>query len=76
VAAGETHRTAIQYAVVLSYPPLLEYLKYMVDKKLLEYIPQEKAYSVTLKGRRFLEIYQQLKSILESNDPRFNSLTA
>lgn len=74
IASGKSHRSMIHYAVMISYPQIVIYLQYLVEKGLLNYNPRLRVYEITPKGLGFLKAYRELKSFLESNNKGMASI--
>jgi predicted transcriptional regulator len=62
-------RTGIMYNSFLSYPQLLNYLEHLMDKELLTYDQSQKVYKITIKGSKFLEIYNKMSELLKITEP-------
>jgi predicted transcriptional regulator len=60
IAQGGAIKTRIMYRAFLSFPQLKEYLELLTDQGLLEHVKEEKVYSTTEKGRRFLKMYKEI----------------
>jgi predicted transcriptional regulator len=65
-------KTHIMYRANLSYPQLNEYLSFLLEVKLLTHTMQDnrKIYSVTPKGKRFLQNYVKIKDLLKTDEER------
>ena len=58
-------KTQIMYQARMSFKQLENYLKFLLRTSLIEkYDGEREAYRTTLKGRRFLVSYRQLKRVL------------
>jgi predicted transcriptional regulator len=71
IAQGGSLKTRIMYSAFLSFPQLKEYLELLTDQGLLEHVKEEKIYSTTEKGRRFLKMYGEVDKLV----PKANMLT-
>jgi predicted transcriptional regulator len=58
----------IMHRVYLSYPQLKEYLSLLLENALIEYKQAERIYTTTPRGKRFLEIYQELNEVVVMTD--------
>jgi predicted transcriptional regulator len=59
---SQRHQTSIGYAANLTHPQTVKYLKRLVDERLLVLIDSKpfQYYEITDKGRRCLQIYNEL----------------
>jgi predicted transcriptional regulator len=57
-------RTKIMYKTYLPYKQLKEYLLLLLENSLLEYQQGEQTYRTTEKGRRLLDIYNQINELV------------
>ena len=64
-------KSRIMYIAFLSFLQLKEYLEMLMDAGLLDYAKDERIYSTTESGRRFLKMYREVDSMI----PRDNMLT-
>ena len=71
IAQGGAIKTRIMYRAFLSFPQLKEYLELLTDQGLLEHVKEEKVYSTTEKGKRFLKMYAEVDKMV----PKENMLT-
>ncbi len=74
VAVEGALKTQVMYRANLSFAQLNEYLKLMVDLKLLEQVrnSDKNIYKTTTKGMKYLQSYREIKDLLKkerSNDP-------
>jgi predicted transcriptional regulator len=59
------NKTKIMYSVFLSFPQLKEYLAFLLENQLLEGVTENKnLYRTTEKGKRFLNNYREMNSML------------
>ena len=65
--AGAT-KTKIMYNAFLSYPQLKEYLALLAEKDLLRFDKDSRTFKTTEKGHRFLTVYNQIHSMMKSNN--------
>ena len=69
-------KTQVMYKANLSFAQLNEYLRFLLDLKLLELTGsnQRNVYKTTSKGVRYLESYKKIRELLkkeeENNNPR------
>jgi len=66
---GEVRKTYLMYNCNLSFRQLKKYLGYLLDKGLLHSVADDKnselsLFKITKKGRKFLEAYKGLKSLM------------
>jgi predicted transcriptional regulator len=55
--------TIIMYKAYLGYVQLKAFLSSMLEKDLIEYNKQDRFYTITEKGMRFLQVYNQLNQL-------------
>ncbi len=71
VALDGALKTQVMYRANLSFAQLNEYLKVMIDLKLMEVVKnsQRTVYKTTQKGMRYLQSYREIRDLLkkESN---------
>ena len=56
--------TAIQFKAYISYSILKEYLVFLLENDLLEYIEGERAFKTAPKGMQFLRTYNQMGELM------------
>jgi predicted transcriptional regulator len=56
-------KTRIMFIAYLSYEQLNEYMNELLDKELLTYDFHTRTYNITSKGRKFLELYEELEKL-------------
>jgi predicted transcriptional regulator len=56
-------KTRIMFIAYLSYEQLNEYMNELLDKELLTYDLHTRTYNITSKGRKFLELYEELEKL-------------
>ena len=61
---GRTTKTKIMYKAFLSYAQLKEYLDVLTANGLLEYQQSEGTYRTTAKGKKFLELYNDMGRLI------------
>jgi predicted transcriptional regulator len=61
--AGAT-RTRIMYKAYLSYSQLKEYLSLLQDRQLLKYEEGSQIYTITEKGLRFMNAYDDIRELV------------
>jgi predicted transcriptional regulator len=69
-AIVNTHRptqTMIMYKAYLTHVQLKEFLASLTEKGLIEYNKLERIYTITEKGMRFLEVYNQFNQLQTNN---------
>jgi predicted transcriptional regulator len=59
-----TTKTRIMYKAFLSYTQLKEYLDILTANGLLEYQKSEGTYRTTAKGKKFLELYNDMGRLI------------
>jgi predicted transcriptional regulator len=57
-------RTRIMYEAFLSFSQLKEYLSFLIEKGLLEHLPEQRIYKITEKGTHFLYLHNQMSEAL------------
>jgi predicted transcriptional regulator len=57
-ASEPTKKTTIMYRSSLTLPQLREYLPFLVEKGLLEFIRETKSYKTTSKGLHTIELFE------------------
>ena len=65
-AAEGTTKTRIMYKAFLSYSQLQEYLSVLEENGLLAHDKGEQLYKTTEKGKRFLDITNSLRGMMET----------
>jgi predicted transcriptional regulator len=65
-AADGTTKTRIMYKAFLSYSQLQEYLAVLEENELLAHDKGEQLYKTTEKGKRFLDISNSLRGMMEA----------
>lgn len=65
-AAEGTTKTRIMYKAFLSYSQLQEYLAVLEENELLAHDKGEQLYKTTEKGKRFLDISNSLRGMMET----------
>jgi predicted transcriptional regulator len=60
-------RTRIMYKAYLSYSQLKEYLSLLQDKQLLKYEEGSQIYTITEKGLRFMNAYDDIRELVSGN---------
>lgn len=78
-ALEPSKKTTIMYRCLLTLPQLREYLPFLVEGGLLEFIREDKLYKTSLKGVRILKMLEQIKkvfgpSVACSPSPTFQEL--
>ncbi|HEX7032724.1 MAG TPA: winged helix-turn-helix domain-containing protein [Nitrososphaera sp.] len=64
IAIDGAIKTKIMYKAFLSFPQLKEYLAVLEEKGLLEYIPTDREYRTTEKGKLFLKMYKDVGQMI------------
>ncbi len=64
---GGTTKTKIMYKAYLSYTQIKEYLKFLLDKGLMEYEPGSSIYRITEKGIQFLRAYEEITNLVNKD---------
>jgi predicted transcriptional regulator len=57
-------QTKIMYKALLSYAQLKEYLTVLIENDLLSFDSASRKFKTTEKGRRFLEIYNKMGTVI------------
>jgi len=66
VAMSGALKTQLMYRANLSFAQLNEYLKFLLDLKLLEAeVNTQRVYKTTSKGMRYLQSYREIKELLK-----------
>jgi predicted transcriptional regulator len=60
--------TEIQFKAYISYSILKEYLVFLLENDLLEYIEGERAFKTAPKGMQFLRTYNQMGELMTVTD--------
>jgi predicted transcriptional regulator len=68
---SQRHQTSIGYAANLTHPQTVKYLKQLVEEGLLVLIDSKpfQFYEITDKGRRCLQIYNELQEDMQPASP-------
>jgi predicted transcriptional regulator len=61
-------RTRIMYKAYLSYSQLKEYLSLLQDRQLLKYEEGSQIYTITEKGLRFMNAYDDIRELVSGNN--------
>ena len=61
-------RTRIMYKAYLSYSQLKEYLSLLQDRQLLKYEEGSQIYTITEKGLRFMNAYDEIRELVSGNE--------
>jgi predicted transcriptional regulator len=64
IAVDGAIKTKIMYKAFLSFPQLKEYLSVLEEKGLLDYVPTDREYRTTEKGRQFLKMYKDVGQMI------------
>ncbi len=59
-----TTKTRIMYSAYLSYAQVQEYTRYLCERGLLSFDQGTQLYSLTLKGREFLHLYDRMNALV------------
>jgi len=62
---GET-RTKIMYKAFLSYNQVKEYLSFLTENNLIEYLDGTKTFKTTEKGLTYLRMYNEMAKLLQT----------
>ncbi|MGC2426831.1 MAG: winged helix-turn-helix domain-containing protein [Nitrososphaeraceae archaeon] len=62
--SGGVNKTRIMYKAILSYTQLREYLSFIIENGLMEYLEGEHTYRITEKGIHFLQIYNKIRELI------------
>ena len=60
VANGGASKTKIMYKAFLSYNQLKEYISFLIENNLIEYLDGTKTFKTTEKGLKFLQMQNQI----------------
>ncbi len=61
-------RTRIMYKAYLSYTQLKEYLSLLESRHLILYEEGSQTYSITQKGQRFINAYDEIRELVSATD--------
>ncbi len=61
-------RTRIMYKAYLSYSQLKEYLSLLQDRQLLKYEEGSQIYTITEKGLRFMNAYDDIRELVSGSN--------
>jgi predicted transcriptional regulator len=67
---GGATRIRIMYKTFLGYNQLKEYLNLLTEKDLVRYDKDTQTFKTTEKGRRFLQLYNEIGNIIEEQISR------
>ncbi len=59
-------RSKIMYQAILNFKQVTDYASYMTEAGLLSYLPQERKYAITDRGKQFLALFKETNSLLTS----------
>jgi predicted transcriptional regulator len=73
LAQGIT-KTRVMYEVQISFTQIKEYLRYLQQCEMVSYDKQNRLFRMTLKGKKFLELYNEISELvswrrIEKNKP-------
>lgn len=68
-------KTRIMYGAFLSYFQLQDYLNILMEKGLLEFVPENKKYRTTQEGLRFIQAINKLSRFSASEKKKSTTLT-
>jgi predicted transcriptional regulator len=71
IAQGGTIKTKIMFGAFISYPQLKDYLKLLTERNLLDYNEEQKIFTTTDRGNKFLKMYAEVDKMV----PKENMLT-
>jgi predicted transcriptional regulator len=57
-------QTTIMYKAFLTFTQLKDYLSFLMERELLEYDKLDRVYNTTEKGKRFLQMYNQISDVI------------
>jgi predicted transcriptional regulator len=63
-ANGGATKTKIMYTAFLSYNQLKEYLSFLIENNLIEYLEGTKTFKTTEKGLNLLKIHNEMSEML------------
>ena len=66
VANGGAAKTKIMYRAFLSYPQMKDYLMVLTQNDLISYDLDTQTFKTTQKGRRFIEVYNQMTGMIKA----------
>lgn len=69
VANGGIAKTKIMYRVFLSYSQMKDYLMVLTQSDLVSYDLNTQTFKTTQKGLRFVEVYNQMVSMIKAARP-------
>ena len=61
--SGPVTKTKLFYGSYLSFDRFTEYLSIMLEKRLLEFIPDRRSYRATSKGHEYLATYSEMNRL-------------
>jgi predicted transcriptional regulator len=64
-ANGGANKTKIMYNAFLSHGILKEYISFLIEKNLLEYIEGSRIFKTTEKGLNYLKIHNEIDELLK-----------
>ncbi len=67
IAVDGAIKTKIMYKAFLSFPQLKDYLGLLMAKGLLEYIPTDREYRTTDKGKQFIRLCKDVGHLILPN---------
>jgi predicted transcriptional regulator len=62
-------KTRLMYSAYLSYAQVQEYLRYLVERKLVSLEETTHAYTLTEQGLHFLKVYDEISEIVSMKNP-------
>lgn len=74
-SSGGITKTRIMYGAFLSYAQLQEYVAVLEQNQLLVYDAGQQTYRTAEKGRKFLDIYNQIGQFVTPEQPQQRAIT-
>ena len=67
-------KTRLMYSAYLSYAQVQEYLRFLKERRLLNFEEESQQYTLTEQGLRFLRVYDEISGILSVDGVKASEL--
>jgi predicted transcriptional regulator len=66
-------RSKIMYKAILNFKQVNDYTAFLTEEGLLTYLPQERKYLITDRGRQFLILFEETNKLLNNYGDKIDS---
>jgi predicted transcriptional regulator len=67
-------RSKIMYQAILNFKQVTDYAAYLTEAGLLSYLPEERKYTITERGKQFLALFKETNSLLTASQDTMASV--